>query len=68
MEKLDETILRERTAERRVADDNVIQRRSQRGRIKRSFKVDDVGFIERAIRVVTHLHGMEDLALGLGGW
>ena len=49
-----------------MADDKIIQCRFQRGCVQLALKVDDVGFVERTIRLFAHLHGMENLALGLG--
>ena len=67
MEKLRAAILGEGAAQRRMAGDDVMQRGMQGGRVERSVEADDVGLVEGAVRLVAHEHGVENLALGLGG-
>ena len=61
------SILRESAAECRMADDDIMQGGLQRRHIQRPLEADDIGFVERAVCLIAHLHGMEDLPLGLGG-
>ena len=67
MEELRATVFREGAAKRGMPDDQVVQGRSQRRGVELACEMDDVGFVERTVRVIAHLNGMENLALRLGG-
>ena len=67
MEILAAAVFGKGAAERGMADDEIIERGFEGGRVERPVETDDVGFVERAVRVVAHLDGVENLALRRGG-